>query len=154
MRGPIPKPQNEVDRKDDPSNRRKPINRKSTGKPTCPKYLDKIAKQEWKHIVPELDSLGLLSKIDRAALEFYCESYSRYRQAMEHIRTEGEVMFSPDKNYPMVSPWASTANKALDNCRRFLAEFGLTPAARARLRVDVANEREQEDIKTFMKVKG
>ena len=37
--------------------------------------------------------------------------------------------------YLQQNPWLNVANKALEQMRQFYAEYGLTPAARSRLRV-------------------
>jgi phage terminase small subunit len=43
----------------------------SQGSPTCPRHLSREAKVEWRRITRELKHLGLLTKIDRAALAIY-----------------------------------------------------------------------------------
>jgi P27 family predicted phage terminase small subunit len=57
------------------------------GVPSCPRWLDNLAKIEWRRIVPELDAMGMLSLVDRAALSGYCEAYSRWRRAEIEIQT-------------------------------------------------------------------
>lgn len=44
--------------------------------PDCPKHLLKEACEEWNRITPELEALGLISKIDRPALALYCQSWA------------------------------------------------------------------------------
>jgi phage terminase small subunit len=44
--------------------------------PSCPQHLLPAARKEWKRIAPELEKLGLISKIDRAALALYCQEYA------------------------------------------------------------------------------
>ena len=44
--------------------------------PGCPKHLLPEAKKEWRRIAPELQSLGLISKLDRTALALYCQAYA------------------------------------------------------------------------------
>src|SRR5262249_42754142 len=45
--------------------------------PSCPRFLDKEARKEWRRAAPELYALGVLTNLDRAALAAYCESWSR-----------------------------------------------------------------------------
>jgi len=103
-------------------------------KPVCPEYLDDIAKAEWATITDQLDQMGMLSSADRACIEFYCLSYSRYRKAEAVIAKFGEVLVSKKTGAMYNSPYAATLCGALDTCRRLLIEMGLTPAARSRLR--------------------
>src|SRR5690349_9800170 len=37
------------------------------GKPTCPSWLDANAKSAWRQLVPMLDGMGVLSRVDRDA---------------------------------------------------------------------------------------
>jgi len=148
-RPPIPKAIN--DARGDPGKKRRyqtePV--APTGKPLCPKHLGRVAKQEWKSIVPLLEQLGVLSKIDRSALEIYCSAYGRYRQAQQELEKTGYVLTTPN-GFKMKSPWVAIMNEALNQCKRFLIEFGLTPAARAKLSIRQGSD-QKEDIKQFMK---
>jgi P27 family predicted phage terminase small subunit len=103
--------------------------------PFCPSHLDGEAKKEWRRIVPELLSLGLLSKIDRASLAAYCQAYGRWVEAEKKLtRPEDWTTISP-KGYEMQSPYLAIANRALEHMRVFLLEFGMTPASRSRIHV-------------------
>lgn len=107
------------------------------GKPTPPNYLDAVARAEWDAVTTILDDMGLLSGADRAALEMYCVAYSRMRHAQEQVAKFGSIILSPNKKYPMQSPYASELNTTEGQCRRWLQEFGLTPASRARMSLPV-----------------
>lgn len=103
--------------------------------PTPPKHLNNIAKKEWKRVAKELEPLGLLTTIDMAALAAYCMAYSRWVEAEDMIRQHGMLVKSPN-GYPMQSPYLAIANKALDQMKGFLTEFGMTPASRSRISVE------------------
>lgn len=107
------------------------------GRPTRPGWLAEEAKREWARIVPELEELGLLTVVDRAALSGYCQWWARYRQAEEALERDGPVVEIMTRGGPMQvqSPWVSLSKQASEACRRFLVEFGLTPASRSRLKV-------------------
>ena len=107
-----------------------------SGIPECPSHLDKVAHAEWNRLVPELTRLGLLTSVDRAALAAYCSAYSRWVQAEKMVAKFGTVIESPKSGYPVQNPHVSVANTALDHMRKFLIEFGMTPASRARLQVE------------------
>jgi len=101
----------------------------------CPADLDGEAKREWERIAPELHRAGLLTRLDRAGLACYCRQWARWVQAEEMLRRHGAVVRSPN-NYPIQSPYLAVANKAMAMLTTMLSEFGMTPAARTRIRVD------------------
>jgi P27 family predicted phage terminase small subunit len=102
--------------------------------PPCPAHLDSRAKKEWKRITPELEHLGLLTRIDMAALAAYCQAYSRWIEAEKMIRKHG-MLVKNQKGYPVVSPYMAIINKSLEQMKSYLTEFGLTPASRSRIDV-------------------
>jgi len=126
---------------------------KFSGLPTCPPHLDKVAKAEWKRISKELAAVGLLTAVDRAALAAYCQCWSRWVAAEEKIRETGLVVRSAKSGYPIQNPFVAIANTALDLMRKFLTEFGLTPASRSRLSVD-ADRSNADPFTEFMRSLG
>ncbi len=44
--------------------------------PGCPRHLLPEARKEWKRIGRELEALGLIARIDRAALALYCQAWA------------------------------------------------------------------------------
>ncbi|MEE8551357.1 MAG: phage terminase small subunit P27 family, partial [Gemmatimonadota bacterium] len=57
--------------------------------PDCPDWLSAEAKAEWKRLAPELERLGLLTLLDRAAFSGYCQSYAHWVQAQRVLREHG-----------------------------------------------------------------
>jgi len=100
--------------------------------PTCPAELGAAAKREWRRIAPELARLGLLARIDRAALALYCESYGRWLEAVAAVEKYGVVIKSPN-GFPVQSPYLAIANKAGEQVRLLLGEFGMSPSSRTRV---------------------
>lgn len=116
-----------------PLNDREPV--PNQGQPECPDWLDEEAKAEWERVVPELEQMGLLSPADRAALAAYCTAWSRWKQAEEMVRKFGTIVKSPEKGFPMKSPYLTVADQALETMRKLMVEFGLTPSSRSRIKV-------------------
>jgi P27 family predicted phage terminase small subunit len=100
--------------------------------PECPKHLSRDAKKEWRRITPELERLGLISEVDAAALAAYCQAYGRWVEAEKAIKKHGAIVYSPN-GYPQQSPHLAIANKAVEQMRRWLVEFGCTPASRSKV---------------------
>jgi P27 family predicted phage terminase small subunit len=78
--------------------------------------------------------MGLLCKIDRAALALFCQAWERWVEAEEALKKYGVMVKSPN-NFPMQSPYLAIANKAMEQMRALLAEFGMSPSSRTRISV-------------------
>ena len=116
--------------------------------PAPPDWLCPDARVEWDRIAPQLESLGLLTQVDMAALVAYCESWAQYKRAITHIHKHGETfdLLDDDGNvkYVQQSPQVSIANKALANIKSFCTEFGMTPSSRSRMTVPGQDEPQDE----------
>ena len=136
MKGRIPRPTKikilEGERNKNRINKHEP--RPHPGRPTCPDHLSSAAKVEWKRIVPQLEEMDLLSKIDRTELALYCQAYARWKKAESVINEKGELYKTQSGNV-ITSPMLWVANKAMEQCHKFLTEFGMTPASRGRISV-------------------
>lgn len=116
--------------------------------PKCPSHLDKTAKREWRRVAPELEKLGLLTRIDMAALAAYCQTYSRWAEAEAMIRKHGVLIKTPN-GFPVVSPYLTIANRTLDQMKSFLTEFGMTASSRSRINVNIG-EKEIDEFEEFL----
>lgn len=114
------------------------------GVPDCPDHLDDEAKAEWFRTAGVLHEMGLLTKADRAALAAYCTVYSRWVHAEAQVKKFGSIVKSPEKGFPMKSPYLTIADQALEAMRKFMVEFGLTPSSRSRIRVPDDSEARDE----------
>jgi P27 family predicted phage terminase small subunit len=100
--------------------------------PKAPAHLDKDAKKEWKRIVPELEALGLLTGVDMAALAGYCVAFGRWAHAEEELKKHGLTAVTPN-GHVQKSVYLQVADKAMDQLRKFIQEFGLSPKGRGRV---------------------
>lgn len=122
--------------------------------PGCPPHLLPEAKKEWKRISEELKRYGLISKLDRAALCLYVQSWAElvYAENMlkrnmasaekkraaaeaegkEYLGGDGMTEITTNGNI-IYSPYWVIANKARHNVDKFLGNFGMSPSARSRV---------------------
>jgi P27 family predicted phage terminase small subunit len=114
------------------------------GVPDIPAGMSTLAQQEWATIVPLLESMGVLTKIDGKALAAYCHTFARWFEAEKEIDSHGLIVEEPvtDKDGDVVgyklkrNPAVSISDNALKIMKSFLVEFGMTPAARSRIRIE------------------
>jgi len=120
--------------------------------PTCPAHLSGAARYEWRRIVPELEALGLLTQVDRAALAGYCQAYGRWVIAERKLSELSSM--SPDRmaflykttnGNLIINPLLSVANKAMEQMHKFLIEFGMTPSSRCRISVAAGESEDAMD---------
>jgi P27 family predicted phage terminase small subunit len=140
MRGPAPKPTSLRLLQGNPAKRR--LNDAEPPAPpaipSSPPELSPRAQDEWARITPLLLGAGLISHLDQRALASYCTAVANFAEASEHLAAEGLIVLSPN-GYPMQSPWLAIQHRSTDIIRHLAQEFGLTPSARSRVRVDDAN---------------
>jgi P27 family predicted phage terminase small subunit len=105
------------------------------GVPDRPEMLIGEAAAEWDRVSQVLAEMGLLTRADRSALAAYCTAYARWLQAEEQVAKFGTIVKSPEKGFPMKSPYLTVADQALETMRKFMVEFGLTPSSRSRIRL-------------------
>ena len=122
--------------------------------PNCPRHLLPEARKFWKRITPELEVLGLISKIDQAALALACQEWAwlvwhetrlqaaitledagRAAAAEKGEAWDGGDGFqvpTPNGNLTYSPHWVGRNKHAL-LLDKFLASFGMSPSSRGRV---------------------
>ncbi len=148
QRGPKPKP---AELKAIEGNRsRRPLNldaqvRPDVEVPDIPKHLGKEARKEWKRISAELVRYNIISRLDRTMLGMLCQSVERLvlfetalMKRVQKFVAEGRepaeaYMFRTPQGYETHCVEYQMLNKEREMLMKFLGEFGLSPAMRARV---------------------
>lgn len=113
------------------------------GVPRCPAHLKGAARRMWKLVAGELDALGLIAKVDGAALEGVCVAYCR---AIEADRALAEFGLTYSRGLPsgdlvhVKRPEIAISRDSWAQVKSFCVEFGLTPVSRSRLSVGKTKE--------------
>lgn len=115
--------------------------------PSIPAHLSKEARKEWKRITVELESLGLISRLDRAALAIYCQTWARLVQAETELEKrraaaeeKGENEFdavfiqTTPTGFQRESMLIRLVGKLQQDCDRYLASFGMSPSSRGKVK--------------------
>lgn len=98
---------------------------------TCPEWLDEQGKKVWRDAVPQLYAAGVLVRIDRYAFGCYCQYFSWWMEAREAAKAKG--LTKKDK----LSSHAILIFRLAERMLKIEREFGMTPAARASLAVEI-----------------
>lgn len=117
--------------------------------PSPPAHLSKEAKKEWKRITPLLEELGLISKLDRAALGLYCQVAGRLAELETAFNGQIALLVAKGIDYAdavyqvshAVTPSGYAQQSVMvqlikshrEQLHRYLMHFGLSPAARGRV---------------------
>jgi len=99
--------------------------------PDKPADLSELASAHWDLVVDELQRLEILKPIDAGSLTILCETWARWKTAQQLIEAEGLTIETSQGvgRHPAVA----IAEVASRDYRSWAAEFGLTPAAEAKV---------------------
>lgn len=134
--GPKPKPtplkilEGNLGKRPLPENEPKPKSRL----PSCPRYLSKEARKEWRRMAKEMSNLGILTNIDHAIFEAYCVAYSEWVE--NTLKAQEHPVFKTTTGYMQITPFVTLAEKAFKKWTKAAAELGMTPSSRTRIAVE------------------
>ncbi|WP_105989088.1 phage terminase small subunit P27 family [Staphylococcus agnetis] len=106
-----------------------------------PEFLDDIAKEEYKRIIPHMQELPI-SKLDTGQIAQYCSFYSDFVKASVILEQE-DLMIADDKGNQKVNPAFNVKEKAGIRMQQTANTLGLT--IDSRLRIIVPEEKEDDD---------
>lgn len=124
----------------------------ATGKPSCPAWLSKDAKKEFRRVVKLLEAANLVGKLDGNALTRYAQTWERWRKAEAMLAKSGEVI--PFKNddgslkYLQQSPYVAIARQLADQLHRLEQSLGMNPSSRSR--IDIESPKEADAFDAFL----
>ena len=116
---------------------------------TPPKWLDTIARREWRRVYDELVRNGLLTKCDSAALEAYCDAYSTMVRAGTVLNVK-DFIFKTNTGYIAQLPHVNIKNQAASLVRQFCQEFGMTPSSRSRLKIGQESDEAEDPMEAIL----
>ncbi len=136
MKGRKPKPSALREFEGNPGNR--PINddepKPDPSMPEMPKGLTGDARKCWESLAPELNELGILTKLDVGGLESYCRLYAVARECWRKVKqTGGPVVMVAGKAER--NPYIAEAHRAEQLLHKIRSELGLNATSRTRIAV-------------------
>ena len=113
-----------------------------------PEYLNPPGRKKWNELVRLLREQGILEKTDLGSLEACCVAYDEMVACQLAINEKGGIVAYTNGKSSQQVPLISVKNKAMDNYKKYMTEFGLSPASRAKLGIE--KKPEKSDIQIFM----
>jgi P27 family predicted phage terminase small subunit len=105
------------------------------GRPTLPKRLMRgEARDEWMRMIDRLEASKTLSPVDDAVLYRYCHLHARAERLERRLATLRSPFYTDAFGNPRVHPGFAQLRAHDQVLRHYLVEFGLTPAARTRVK--------------------
>jgi len=126
--------------------------------PECPSFLNKKEGEIWDAVSRKLYDMGVLTEVDDLALAVFCEYFLEYRKLSDQAKKTGifikvkngketktyvdpetgkSVTKEVDRYIVQRSPVAAARDTAWSIAGRILASFGMSPAARTRLKIEL-----------------
>lgn len=102
--------------------------------PVIPRGIDPAAAKVWRRVVREMRGADLILAADADVLRCYCEAVSRYVAAAELYAQSSPLL--KDRGHLAKNPLHQVVRENADQVRLFARELGLTPSARAGLRME------------------
>jgi P27 family predicted phage terminase small subunit len=119
-----------------------------TKAPTPPKWLSKIAKQQWVLVTNELFMLGMLHTVDLALIEAYCNSIALHIETEQILQETGRIQVYRDEDgrvkHSQIVPLVTVSKQALSDAIKLATQFGLTPSARTKISAERPLENKDE----------
>lgn len=110
------------------------------GRWNAPSSLGDEGKRVWRVLMRVLAPAGVITEGDLVALQLFCEAFEDRQAARKAYLEKGMVGVGSTGN-DVLSMYFKAAHMKGQEMRWFLAEFGLTPSSRSRIKVEQASEK-------------
>lgn len=119
------------------------------GRPSCPAFLSKEAKAEWKRQARALEAAGILASVDRAVLAAYCEAWAEFVDMRKRLDETGPLVKAASGNI-VTNPLVTQKNRAVARLVALAGHFGFSPSARARIKAPEGQGKQGDELDEFL----
>jgi P27 family predicted phage terminase small subunit len=119
--------------------------------PEPPQSLSDAATPYWNSLVVDLIELDVLSSADGVALAEFAEALAEVEELRAILRTEGRTIDGAAGS-KIAHPITYQLNQARSRVLHYSREFGLTPAARSRVKANTANDEPKDEKSQLLRV--
>lgn len=110
-----------------------------------PKGLNKIEAAEFRRIRSALRAAGFLA-IDEAILRVYLDAYARWKEAADLVKVAGSMITTTPNGSLQIHPANTIVRQQAELLKKLCQELGFSPGARRRLKMDVAQDPDDDDL--------
>jgi P27 family predicted phage terminase small subunit len=121
----------------------------TTGDLTTPRGLDPDLRKTFARLAADLREMGVVTRGDEAALLLLSMNLRAAHMAYDAIMARG-IETIDERGLARKHPLWSVVSQATQNARALLVEFGLTPAARARVEFVDAYDDDGDDVEQML----
>jgi len=107
--------------------------------PAPPTHLDDQEKAKFVALAEMLVCHGLLTELDVGAVARYAVVWRRWLKAEAEIKQSGHMIETTNGNLT-INPHLLVSNRCMAQMSQIESEFGLTPSARSRIRMEKPND--------------
>lgn len=105
---------------------------------------NKVARKEWKRIVPQLLEIDVVGNLDMANIAGYCMAFANYQKATEELEANPLVIVDEENGTAAVSPYINIQAKYAQEMRRFADLCGMSVGSRLKAAAAKTKEKESE----------
>lgn len=115
-----------------------------------PEWLPPGAQAYWKKYAPELEAIGVLTRVDESQFAAFCCACWDFEYAVRQMKPKkgkpNPKMQDTRTGYEQISGWETVRRRAADEIRKFGAEFGMSASSRTRIQAQPKVERDLEQL--------
>jgi P27 family predicted phage terminase small subunit len=104
-----------------------------------PDWLSPAASELWDRLVPHFVAMGTVKACDAELLVAYCEAWARYKRIQELVNVTAPLHKGREGVLVKNPIWTQMIKDVTTDLRVLAREFGLTPSARAGLKVEITS---------------
>ena len=115
----------------------------------CPKYLTDRARRIWRKFLPLIAETCVLTSADSIALGNLCQAYASMIEAQLELNRDGMVVISASTGWKNQHPLVSVVQQQMKIVNALCAQFGLTPVARNRMKLNLGEVKDSDEWGDF-----
>ena len=123
------------------------------GLPAPPDWLLPEAVTEWYRLGETLVEMGVMTVVDYMGFAILCQAYGRWARTEWDLKQETDLIPGSKDNLTL-NPRYQLIRQSVDDIKRMLGQFGLTPATRNEIALAGNDKEEKETWSLFERTRA